>query len=528
MTTGTSYMRAILARVRPYAPALALYLFTLFPIWLDMDTRKGLAVSHASWSVWIAAGIFFAATMFPKRARAYSILVFALVYIPCGLRVAYYHAFGRLIDRGGWFALFDTNLGEAAAFMGGYANAANIASTAALLLIAAAALWKVRTIEGTPHLDGLRKALFLIFIAALGRGLFTDPRYRPAAFELRAAHCEYANFFNFADKNARKFEPFKDIRSEISGAQTYVFVIGESASRRHHSLYGYARETNPLLGEIRGQLHVFQEAASPATQTITSLQKVLTFADFESMEALTRKGSVVNFFKDAGFKTFWISGNMPRVSKGRFIAAIAEDADVAKFDGELDSAAFGDLRVVDEFKLALSDAAPKKAIFLHLMGQHWDYAHRYPPEFEKWRGAKSARLAKVDAYDNATLFVDHVLRRIIDGLAGGGAISALAYFSDHGEDADGEDSCFCHNSAIQSDNMFEVPLVIWLSPEYRRARPGFADRLAGYTARRFNLADFPHAAARLAGLSSPDIDPSKSPFDPSYREPKKSIVKQLF
>jgi glucan phosphoethanolaminetransferase (alkaline phosphatase superfamily) len=76
--------------------------------------------------------------------------------------------------------------------------------------------------------------------------------------------------------------------------------------------------------------------------------------------------------------------------------------------------------------------------------------------------------------------------------------------------------------------MFEIPFMLWLSPEYKAARPKFAGALPKYLSRRFNTQDFPHAAADLAGISADDIEAEKSLFSASYAEPLRHIIKPLF
>ena len=58
------------------------------------------------------------------------------------------------------------------------------------------------------------------------------------------------------------------------------------------SLYGYKQETNPLLKKIEkeGDLYKFIDVISPHSTTILSLEKALTFYNYEgSKEWYTNK-----------------------------------------------------------------------------------------------------------------------------------------------------------------------------------------------------------------------------------------------
>lgn len=70
--------------------------------------------------------------------------------------------------------------------------------------------------------------------------------------------------------------PLNDNIKEVTSVedpQTYVVIIGESTSSRNMGLYGYYRNTNPLLSEIKEELLIFEDVIAPHTHTITSLNK---------------------------------------------------------------------------------------------------------------------------------------------------------------------------------------------------------------------------------------------------------------
>ena len=76
------------------------------------------------------------------------------------------------------------------------------------------------------------------------------------------------------------------------------------------SLYGYPRDTNPLLSARRGELSVYTDVVSPQVHTIPVLRAALTFADWDHPERLTTYPSLIELFNRAGFETYVIS-NQP-------------------------------------------------------------------------------------------------------------------------------------------------------------------------------------------------------------------------
>ncbi len=147
-----------------------------------------------------------------------------------------------------------------------------------------------------------------------------------------------------------------------------------------------------------------------------------------------------------------------------------------------------DGRCLDEALLAglperLARAANKpgsQLLVLHMLGNHGpSYFRRYPPAFEQFMPACQqddlARCSQgeiVNAYDNALLYTDHVLARLIDGLQAGAqqVDSVVLYVSDHGESL-GEKGLYLHGLpyAIAPEVQTRVPMFIWFSPGLKGA-----------------------------------------------------------
>ena len=99
-------------------------------------------------------------------------------------------------------------------------------------------------------------------------------------------------------------------------------------------------------------------------------------------------------------------------------------------------------------------------------------------------------------------------------------ISYLLYFSDHAEDVrDADDSCHCHSEPIATPQMFRVPFVLWLSPEYKAAREAYAAALKTRTGRYYNTEHLIHSLADLSGLLNFDIEYQNSIFSDKYKQP---------
>jgi glucan phosphoethanolaminetransferase (alkaline phosphatase superfamily) len=92
-------------------------------------------------------------------------------------------------------------------------------------------------------------------------------------------------------------------------------------------------------------------------------------------------------YKEAGFKTFWLSN---QISFGQFdtpVSVFAKEADVIQFmnlGGFTNNSNFDQI-LLEPLQHAIADPAPKKLIVLHTLGNHWNYSQRYPKAFDKWQ-----------------------------------------------------------------------------------------------------------------------------------------------
>jgi lipid A ethanolaminephosphotransferase len=128
----------------------------------------------------------------------------------------------------------------------------------------------------------------------------------------------------------------------------------------------------------------------------------------------------------------------------------------------------------------LAQAKGTQLLVLHQLGNHGpSYFRRYPSTFARFAPAcehddlqHCTRQEIVNAYDNALLYTDHLLARLIAQLdaRSGSVDSALLYVSDHGESL-GENRLFLHGLpyAIAPEVQTKVPMVMWASRGFARA-----------------------------------------------------------
>lgn len=308
------------------------------------------------------------------------------------------------------------------------------------------------------------------------------------------------------------------IRERSYDNETFVIVIGESHTRQKMSLYGYDRATNPKLLAIKDELVVFDDVIS-ATSSYLALRQALTFS-IDSLE--TKKASVVQLFNSVGFKSFWLSNQAP-FGEHSFMTEMAKAADENKFinilNPEKTTPYDGDLLI--PFNEAIHDPYEKKVIFIHLMGNHFDYEKRFPKAFEvfKTEDDKHPEIEGIiDDYDNATVYNDYVLSKIIEALKQTDGDTYMLYFSDHGEEVYQTADSFGHDENEATQPVYDIPFFLWLSEPFKKSRP---IRYRPY--RSYLTEDLIHSIAHLSDIKFDGYDASKSVFSIYFKEKTRII-----
>ena len=318
---------------------------------------------------------------------------------------------------------------------------------------------------------------------------------------------------NAASENYREASrDFKfDARSEHSATapEVYVMVVGETARAHNFSLYGYPRNTNPLLFKTPG-IKAFPNVTTQSNTTHKSVPMLLSAASAEDFERLFHEKGILAAFKEAGFHTVFISNQQPNHS---FIDFLGEQADEHYFlkkdeSSKKDAASEENhydedlLKKLDEI-LPLADASSsahyhyrKLFVVLHSYGSHFNYQERYPRSFAYFKPdsrseAKSEnRRDLLNAYDNTIRYTDYILHGIVERLQkweGVQAktdgvydqpISAMLYTSDHGENIFDDERClFLHAAPKASDFELHVPFIIWTSDGFSKQYPNILKAL---------------------------------------------------
>ncbi|GLI92931.1 phosphoethanolamine transferase [Methylocystis echinoides] len=327
------------------------------------------------------------------------------------------------------------------------------------------------------------------------------------------------------------------VRSADPEPRVHVLVLGESASRSHMSLYGYDRETNPLLSGIKDRLHIASDVCSSRGATAPALQELMSFAQHDDKKPLFSQPNILETLKAAGYRTYWLSNQQTSGSLATWASIFSHAANTAVFVnsmGGTDDVSHMDSRSYDEklfapFEAALADPDERKFILVHLMGSHAAYELRYPPSYARFSPSAPApeeksslldfwrkKAADRDTYDNSMLYNDYVLRTLIAKAEAHG-VDTLTYVSDHGESLGENGALVGHADGPGPRQVYEIPLFFHLGDKFAAQRPETAERVKAALDRPFQTDRLSHSLLDLYAIEAPQRHPEWSLFAPDFR-----------
>ncbi|MDD5400384.1 MAG: phosphoethanolamine--lipid A transferase EptA [Sulfurimonas sp.] len=246
-----------------------------------------------------------------------------------------------------------------------------------------------------------------------------------------------------------------------------VLVIGESARANNFSLYGYERDTNPLLKTLN--VTTLKNAFSSSTYTTASVNSILSYegGTSDNYEPLP------NYLQRLGADVIWRTKNWGEPSL-KIQTYERDDKLTPHCDGE--GCQYDEVLLTELTKCI--EASKKKKIFiiLHTSGSHGPtYYTKYPKRFEVFKPVcKTVDLKEcsnqelINAYDNTILYTDYFLSKVIEVLKqSSNTPSLMLYVSDHGESL-GEYGLYLHGTpySIAPDVQKKIPFIIWESESF--------------------------------------------------------------
>lgn len=414
-------------------------------------------------------------------------------------------------------SIFETDLKEAGAFV----TPVTIAIFLSLFLFSFLFMWFMERLKK----DSLRKSLWLwgglLLLTGANALLVPDkPSMRETALwpmNNIAYISEQVGIYWFKERplmqSLRTLPSVADRESQFEafpGGLTVFFHLGETGRADHWSINGYGRPTTPFIEEenSRGHLINFPRSLSFAAGTRLSCVGMLTNAKLS--KSFPSCGPLFDLYQKHGFALQAFRSNqrsddqlydstlitLTRIFKGKTVYET----------GTAD-------RIIPGIRDYLArEKNPCQFLFYYGEGSHAPYL--YPEKYARFKpddmdplnyASKPEQL--VNRYDNSIFATDHFIREVISSLKDKCAI--YIYASDHGEYL-GEHGFYSHGNHVMSDPEIRyIPLFIWFSPAFEKARPELTRQLRE-NSRKLRVVSHDylfHTTLALSGFKSPFIEP---------------------
>ena len=341
-------------------------------------------------------------------------------------------------------------------------------------------------------------------------------------------------------KNVKVYrEIVKNLNSDVvieknnSKIKNIVIIIGESTTRNHMEIYGYSLGTTPNLKKLEeeGNLYKFTDTISSHVNTVGSLQKVLTFYNSDSNNEWYTYNNIVDVMSKADYKTYWFSNQESFGIWGNVAAAIGNRSDKIIFnhlrDSEEEIKNSFDGEIVEKSLNKID--GDKNFIVYHLMGTHSSYKNRYPKEFSKFDEKdyklpiKEKDKKEISEYDNAILYNDYVVNKIIDLYKD--RESVVIYFSDHAEEMFDFRDYRGHAEDKASRYMMEIPFLIYLSDTTKNKYPELGDKIKSSLNRPYMTDDIIHTILDIVGIKTKEFDETRSIINDKFNDKRERKYK---
>jgi len=429
------------------------------------------------------------------------------------------------------FAIMASNQQESLEFALIYLSPKSLLS-GAILVSVLIGLLRLQMKEGSSR--QIRPKLIIVQIAVLITLLSLQLRhFRLYGFIFSSVRMYYAEAGRFFETQRRYAQNASLIHSsKKEQGETCIVIIGESLTPAHMGLYGYHRDTTPLLQKHTEEddLLIFTNAFASHTHTVESLCLALTEANLQNQLKFFDSPSLLHVLNHAGIKTTWLSNQWLRDDFANSISTIVMHADELTLlsndqTNTTDKRGYDGVVIEPTIAQINQEGDENQVIFIHLRGSHWDYKDRYPEALnrftetndiaglDQWNLLSDDVRNKVNHYDNSIAYNDFVISSIINALSESGGVSSLIYFSDHGEDVYGD---LGHNSSQATFPMVEIPLIIWFSTDYKERYPAKVNTLAAHTDKLFCNDSIYNTVIGMLALETDRFDPKYDLSAPSY------------
>lgn len=517
----------------PLQPTFMLILLTAaawavaYPLTYHLTFRKNapgydnqMDITFGIYIVGMLSGL----SLIPYPYLFMGVIIFIALFVPVAL-IIYYMMYRTVIDDKGMMLIQNTDYNETIEFIRSYPLWRTLSVALLVLLIAVVCIF-ITSAYPLQHgvtswwqlvIAAAATFLILIYVWKPKHGVFM----RTGVSQLYQLVKEYRERNDhYAEVQQKRFEQMAvRVKRPLFNPHTVLLVIGESASRDYMSVFTQLpEETTPwlkALSEDYDHCVVFPHAYSCDNQTVPTLEKVLTSYNQYDGGDFYSAYSLIDVAKKAGYRVHWFSNQGHLGVADTPITLVANTADVARWTEQ-------DLNHVqydEELVTFLQDVDPQinNLVVLHLMGSHFNYENRFPPQMRQW-GEKGNHDKNIN-YKNTLFYTDCVLQKAYDYGRKHLNLQTMIYFSDHADVPDRR-----RQPNFGGYLHLRIPLVIWVGDEFRLKRPDCMEHLQGNSLRYWTNDLMFDLVNGLLDIESDIVKDKNSLTSPDYKYKREDLT----
>lgn len=277
-------------------------------------------------------------------------------------------------------------------------------------------------------------------------------------------HFNSQNIFDPADN-------FTYIPSKANEDVYVVFIIGETARWDHMGLFGYGRQTNPLLSQEKNLIALKGISCDTATKLSLKCMFVRENGTENNDQRTLKEDNIFSVLHQLGMTSELFSMQSElwfynKLDLDNYAMKEMMTAKNSNFGKELD-----DTLLINEVADSVAHYSKgNHLVILHTKGSHFMYSQRYPNAFKKYQPEclnvddECTKEQLVNAYDNSILYTDYFIDGVLNTLRDKKAI--VFYTSDHGESISEKGGLHGTPKEIAPPEQFKVPFLVWMSDSY--------------------------------------------------------------
>ncbi len=320
---------------------------------------------------------------------------------------------------------------------------------------------------------------------------------------------------NFKNRNivVKQIGADAKIPEDDDDRELIILVVGEAARADRFSLNGYLKETNPLLE--KEDVISFPDMHSCGTSTVVSVPCMFSIFTRDEYSANKAEATynILDILNNAGVNILWRDNNSS--SKGVAARVSYEDYQTPETNTICDTECRDEGMLVGLQEYIDSNKVGDILIVLHQMGNHGPaYYKRYPEGFERFTPVcETNQLEKCsseeidNAYDNAILYTDYFLSKVITLLKQYSQFeTAMFYISDHGESL-GENNLYLHGMPyfMAPEAQTHIPAIMWFGDGFKISK----DALKKNSSRAYSQDNIFHTLLGLMEVETTLYDKDK-------------------